>query len=242
MVFRLNILGFKGGSGKSTIVYFLSRELSQRLRVLLIDKTYSGTISSLFGLEDSIFSRSPLNYKKTFDNLTVINATYISNFDESKFRKIYTNYASNYDIIIIDNPPFPSDPYLLNEINVYYSVFRQYQYNSLLVLSIEELSFASNLNYILKLEEYLKSIISNMLKIEISITFRPAVIRAIVINKYIDNIELPKWLDENFYNIPKITLPLLALPPIIKLIEYPTPYQIKSLAKYIEGLVYEKLI
>ncbi len=49
------MVGFKGGSGKSTVSYYLARQLSEYYNVVLVDKTYSGTISRIYNINNNIF-------------------------------------------------------------------------------------------------------------------------------------------------------------------------------------------
>ncbi|MEM3239427.1 MAG: AAA family ATPase [Metallosphaera sp.] len=44
---RFSIFSFKGGVGKSTIAYFLARNLSEKYRVLLVDRDYTNTRRSI---------------------------------------------------------------------------------------------------------------------------------------------------------------------------------------------------
>ncbi|MCY0859991.1 MAG: ParA family protein [Sulfolobaceae archaeon] len=239
MPFKLSVIGFKGGSGKSLITYFIAKELSQTLKILLIDKTYSASISSLFKISDSIFSG--INYEKTLGNLTVINASYSSDhFSEDKLMEVYRKYGNEYDVILLDNPSYPSDPYLIKEIEVYYKIFKQYTYNILLVLSEEEIDYSIPLQYLPKLEKYLKDLISAQLKIELPETLKPVIVRAIALNRY-QRETIPSWLEENFPGLPKFKISSLNVLSIDKILEIPTPPELKSLAKYIEGLVYEHI-
>lgn len=238
MVFHLSIVGFKGGSGKSLIAFFLAKELSQRSRVLLIDKTFSGTVSSIFGIKESVFS-SQSKYEKMLGNLTVLNATYP--FNKSRLMEVYKNYIPANDIIIVDNPAFPADPHMLDEMDAYYAISKQFQYNILLIVSQGELSVSPNLDYLINLENHLKDLISNSLGIVMPESFKLVTVRAIVFNKVDEKAQLPQWVYERFPNVPKIRLPLLTLPFRLKGIEdYPTPLQLKGLAEYVEGLTYER--
>jgi hypothetical protein len=124
---RLAIVSPKGGVGKSTIAYYLSKELSKRYRVILVDRDLTATISSIFGIKIGILNYLTDNVQGSFvheeGNLKVISMaryqpTEVPNMDN--FYPIYKTLLDGADILITDNPPGGISELEIMEYKAYY--------------------------------------------------------------------------------------------------------------------------
>ncbi len=111
----IEIFGLKGGSGKSFVTYFLSKELSRYKKVLIVDRGYSPTISKLYGIENNLTSyllgKSDKPFTKSDGNITVLNVSCNDEFNKLENKKVVKAYSTvvendSYDFIIVDNPNF----------------------------------------------------------------------------------------------------------------------------------------
>ncbi|MEW9491377.1 MAG: hypothetical protein TQ35_0004130 [Candidatus Aramenus sulfurataquae] len=51
---RLSLLSVKRGVGKTTVSYYLARELSRRMKVILVVVGSYNVLAKIFGVEDSL--------------------------------------------------------------------------------------------------------------------------------------------------------------------------------------------
>lgn len=122
------IINQKGGVGKTTTAVTMSSILSQRgFKTLLIDADPQGNASSSFGYDIKFLDNSLFNLltgskqieevieKTKYNNLHLIKSNYeLANINlelfsrenrEFVFKNIFSEYAKNYDFVIIDSPP-----------------------------------------------------------------------------------------------------------------------------------------
>ncbi|MEM0131343.1 MAG: hypothetical protein QXS44_04750, partial [Saccharolobus sp.] len=194
---RLNIMGFKGGSGKSTIAYYLALYLSDHYNVALVDKTYSGTISKIFNINNDIFSflkgkNQPFYMIK--GNLRVINMSFpidhsIENINFDSFKYLYSKVFENTDITIVDTSSLPHDFVTELELKAFMESFRNFTLNSILVLSNDELPLKKYLNYTALLNELAKHYAEDILGFVLPKDTEFIRIWAIVINKVLKDQE-----------------------------------------------------
>ncbi|MCY0859770.1 MAG: hypothetical protein OWQ54_05005 [Sulfolobaceae archaeon] len=111
----IEIFGLKGGSGKSFVTYFLSRELSRYKKILIVDRGYSPTIAKLYGIDNNLTSyllgKSDKPFTKSDGNITILNVSCNDEFNKLENKKVveaYSNVIKNdgYDIVLVDNPNF----------------------------------------------------------------------------------------------------------------------------------------
>ncbi|MCH1770285.1 MULTISPECIES: ParA family protein [Metallosphaera] len=124
---RIAVVSPKGGVGKSTIAYYLSKLLSNKYKVVLIDRDLTATISSIFGIKIGLFNYLADDISGEFvyedHNLKVVS---LARFQPSnipsleKFYPIYGNILKGADIVITDNSPGGIGEIELMEYKAYY--------------------------------------------------------------------------------------------------------------------------
>ncbi|MCG3110142.1 Iron-sulfur cluster carrier protein [Metallosphaera sp. J1] len=126
---RIAVVSPKGGVGKSTISYYLSKILSDKYKVVLVDRDLTATISSIFGIKIGILNylADDINGEFVYEdrNLKVVS---LARFQPSnippleKFYVVYKNILNDADIIITDNSPGGIGEIELMEYKAYYKV------------------------------------------------------------------------------------------------------------------------
>ncbi|QGA53484.1 ParA family protein [Sulfolobus sp. E5-1-F] len=188
---RINVVGFKGGSGKSTIAYYMARQLTEYYNVALVDKTFSGTISRIYNINNNIFSflkgRNEVFYINR-NNLSVINMSFLSEddlngLDFNAFKYLYGKLIKDSDIVIVDHSSIPHDFATEIELKAFMENFRNFAYNTVLVLSGDEIPIKRYLNYTVLLNEFVKNYAENVLGISLPSSVKFLKIIAVIINK-----------------------------------------------------------
>lgn len=251
MMLRINIIGFKGGSGKSTIAYYLAQQLSSHYSTALVDKTYSGTISRIFNINNNIFSflrgKSELFYLIK-GNLNIINMSFsgennISNIDFDAFKYLYNKLLKDTDIVIVDHSSLPHDFATEIELKAFMENFRHFTYNTILVLSGDEFPIKRYLNYTSLLNEFVRHYVEDILGMTFSKDTKFLRVWAIVINKLLKGQEskLNEFLegDEILLKSAKFVVPLY--PSLLQrhFKEIDPPAEILKLIEYVESLIRE---
>ncbi|QGA53611.1 ParA family protein [Sulfolobus sp. E5-1-F] len=170
---RIDIVSVKGGVGKSFIAYFLTKLLATNLRTLLIDKDLTSTISRVYNIRGNLLSyltmdqSYPSYFKEVDSKLTVVNlgcSRKIKNVEPRKIAEIYNGF-SDYDLMIVDNPPIPSDVCLDTELQAYYTYLREKRlnYNMILILPPNQILLDESLAFIELFKDYVNNELSILL-------------------------------------------------------------------------------
>jgi len=173
---RINILSLKGGVGKSLIAFKLATKLSLNNTVVLVDRSLSKSISSFLGIRDE-FRKG--NYWKDLDGLRAVRFDYPA--DESQIIEEYKKLMM-YDIMIVDNPPLPSDEFFDLDLTSWIRVSNSYTLYSLILLTPPDELIDQTLRVMLPINDFLKEIIERNLSLTMANVqlFRPI---GIVINE-----------------------------------------------------------
>ncbi|WP_338603363.1 ParA family protein [Sulfolobus tengchongensis] len=241
---RLDIVSVKGGVGKSFIAYFLSKALSTNHKILLVDKDLTSTLSKIYNIKGNLLSfllgnSFSSNYFKYVDNLTVINlgcSRKIRIVEPEKLAEAYSNFT-DYDLMIVDNPPIPSDVCLDNELEAYYIYLneKKIDYNAILVLPPNQILLEESIAFMRIFEEYMKNELTATLGCDL-IRFN---ILSSVINMYNprQEIDISKIVDLTD-KIIKIPFKKEAI--YTSLNELPMPKEINQLAEYVLSQLYRR--
>ncbi|NON63208.1 ParA family protein [Acidianus sp. RZ1] len=171
---RITILGIKGGVGKSTFALLLSRELSKYKNVILLDRDLLGYSSRIAGIESDGLLSSIINEEKdTKDYYKEITRddhklgilkliAPIGSWEKNenlleKDKKVEEKFAneykriisSDYDILIVDNPPLitPSYFFIKEELTLFSSVFSTSKIMGIFVSDFSNVSITSTMRY-----------------------------------------------------------------------------------------------
>ncbi|AOL16974.1 ATPase [Sulfolobus sp. A20] len=248
---RINVLGFKGGSGKSMIAYYLAKELSQYYAVTLVDKTFSGTISKIYNLNNSIFSflrGKNESFYTTKGNLNVINMSFstdtnLEEVDLNGFKYLYKKLLDDSDIVIVDHSSLPHDFAIEIELKAFIESFKAYTYNVILILSSDELSIKRYLNYTSLLNDFIKHEVEDLLHLNLPENARFLRIWAIVLNKVIKEQEnsINELLkgDEILQKPAKFIVPFYPLFIQKHFKDIEQPKEISQLVEYVKSIIRE---
>lgn len=118
MTYRIGFVGIKGGCGKTTISLNVALHLSDKYRVLYVDKDYLGRGSMLMGFKGEGFYRAITSgkgrneYIYNVGNLTIFKLfsdplryyklTNIAPTIENFYQELKAIYSVDYDIVIVD--------------------------------------------------------------------------------------------------------------------------------------------
>ncbi|MEM3767733.1 MAG: ParA family protein [Metallosphaera sp.] len=136
---RFSVMSLKGGVGKSTLAYYLAKELSKRYNVLLVDRDYNNTIGKIYGLETGLLNVLGDGVEgKFYDNIGKLRVLSLVSFSPSSlpslgdFARAYSNFLEGVDVIITDNPP-GFDEIMAMEFKGYYEVMGEVHCSSVVV-------------------------------------------------------------------------------------------------------------
>ncbi len=126
---RIAVVSPKGGVGKSTIAYYLSNILSNKYKVVLVDRDMTATISSIFGIKIGILNyiSDEINGEFVYENKN-LKVVSLARFQPSnippleKFYSIYKHILGGADIVITDNSPGGIGELELMEYKAYYKI------------------------------------------------------------------------------------------------------------------------
>ncbi|WP_252897125.1 hypothetical protein [Metallosphaera hakonensis] len=113
-------MGSKGGVGKSTIVYGISRLLSERYIVTIVDLSSSRTICNVYGVRGSLMDGH--DYIVDQGNLKIISlySQLSGNANLAKFKDIYLDLITETDYLILDYGVHLYDKLVSDELIVFY--------------------------------------------------------------------------------------------------------------------------
>ena len=161
---RIDIVSVKGGVGKSFIAFFIAKTLSEDHTVLLFDKDLSSTISRMYNIKNCLLSflieESFSDYFRKINNLTVLNLgcnKKINSIDSAKIAEVY-NYFNDYEFMIVDNPPIPSDMCLDKELEAYYAYLngKKITHNLIPVLPPNQILLDESVAFLKLFKQYIK--------------------------------------------------------------------------------------
>ncbi|MBW9140427.1 MAG: hypothetical protein K1T65_01710 [Candidatus Aramenus sp.] len=100
---RLSLLSVKGGVGKTTVSYYLARELSRRMKVILVVVGSYNVLAKIFGVEDSLIDGGDFYAEK--DGVSFLYfAKRPKTVDVEEVAKVYAHYLDDIDLAIVDVP------------------------------------------------------------------------------------------------------------------------------------------
>jgi len=164
-VFRLSIVGAKGGVGKSTLSYYLALEFSKSKKVLIVSIDGSRTLSEIFNVNGSLLDNTDFYYEK--GNLSFLSFSHIGkDVSIDSIERIYLQYIADKDIVIVDNPV-----HLGKDVILEYSAFSRIGKRRNYVLGVsspQSFVITATKNF---LKEYSSALSSNFNEIGIVINF-----------------------------------------------------------------------
>lgn len=164
-MFRLSIVGAKGGVGKSTLSYYLALEFSKSKKVLIVSIDGSRTLSEIFNVNGSLLDNTDFYYEK--GNLSFLSFSSIGkDVSIDSIERIYLQYIADKDIVIVDNPV-----HLGKDVILEYSAFSRIGKTRNYVLGVsspQSFVITATKNF---LKEYSSALSSNFNEIGIVINF-----------------------------------------------------------------------
>ena len=225
---RINIVSLKGGVGKSLIAFKLATKLSLNKKVVLVDRSLSKTISSFLGIKDE-FKKG--NYWKDLDGLRVIRFDYPANEQDivDEYKKLLT-----YDIMIVDNPPLPSDNFFDLDLTSWVKASNSYTFHSVIVLTPPAELIDYSLRIMILINDFLKEIIGRNFALAVTSVqlFRPI---GIVVNAVKEEYQIDYEMVRRYFREPMI----IKIPFKKALLQYPFSdelNEIDPLVEYIKSL------
>ncbi|PVU74080.1 hypothetical protein DDW13_08930 [Acidianus hospitalis] len=155
---RITFASPKGGVGKSTIIYYVTKLLSDKFKTLIVDLTDSATLSRFFGIQNNILADD--NYFADKGNIGVISFSRISNNDNLNLEKITLKYEEilvDYSLILVEYPIH----FYSKSIKIEYEIFNSLSKTKNYIFSVtipQDIIIKSTLNYASSLISYLSSI------------------------------------------------------------------------------------
>ncbi len=173
---RVTFVSPKGGVGKSTIIYYITKLLSTKFKLLIVDLTDSATLSKLYGIQNNILSDE--GYFVEEGNVGVISFSHISNndiLDPEKITLKYEEALENSNLVLVEYPMHFYNKSIKVEYMIFNSIAKVKNYIFSVTLP-QDIIIKSTLNYTSSLISYLSNInndifdealIINMMKDEI---------------------------------------------------------------------------
>lgn len=192
---RISVVSSKGGVGKSTIIYFLSRLLATEYNILIVDLSSSLTLSNLFGIKGN-FIDCEIEYSSEKDKVDILSFSEkcskinLRGEFKDKLLEKYQEAIKGKDIVFVEYPLHFDN--ILSHLE--YSMFNEIIRNSR--------------NYVLPISdpvEYLIYSTKNYVNSFLSLIGQKQQMLGLVINRVKDpfnlNLNLFKEIFENVYVI-----------------------------------------
>ncbi|BFH72822.1 ParA family protein [Sulfurisphaera javensis] len=177
---RINIISLKGGVGKSLIAFQLAKKLSINRKVALIDRSFSKTISNFFGIKDEFPSGV---YWKDVGGIRIVDLSCSTSFMSLEREKIVEEYRKykDFDIIIVDNPPLPSDQCFEMDLTSWILATNEYVYKAIPILAPPDEIIDYTMRIMLPINDFLSDLLKKNFNIKTSSRlFNPL---AIIVNQ-----------------------------------------------------------
>ncbi|MCY0873429.1 MAG: hypothetical protein OWQ50_06630 [Acidianus infernus] len=155
---RITFVSPKGGVGKSTIIYYVAKLLSDKFKTLIVDLTDSATLSRLFGVQNNILADN--GYFADKGNIGVISFSRISNDETLNLEKItlrYKEVLGDYSLVLVEYPIHFYSKSIKTEYMIFNSLLKTKNYLFSVTIP-RDIIIKSTLNYTSSLISYLSSI------------------------------------------------------------------------------------
>ncbi|MUM63822.1 hypothetical protein D1867_00825 [Acidianus infernus] len=155
---RITFVSPKGGVGKSTIIYYVAKLLSDKFKTLIVDLTDSATLSRLFGVQNNILADN--GYFADKGNIGVISFSRISNDETLDLEKItlrYKEVLGDYSLVLVEYPIHFYSKSIKTEYMIFNSLLKTKNYLFSVTIP-QDIVIKSTLNYTSSLISYLSSI------------------------------------------------------------------------------------
>lgn len=119
-MYRIAVIGAKGGTGKSTIAYGLSKVLSKDFSVVLLDLSTSRTISNVMGIRGSLSVGH--DFMANDGNLKVISfhLPFVQLNETLSLENVYNEIINETEFLVIDYGVHLYDRVALYELELFY--------------------------------------------------------------------------------------------------------------------------
>lgn len=115
--------------------------------------------------------------------MSFLNEDDLNGIDFNAFKYLYSKLTKDSDIVIVDHSSIPHDFATEIELKAFMENFRNFAYNTVLVLSGDEIPIKKYLNYTVLLNDFVKNYAEKILGISLPTDVKFLKIVAVIINK-----------------------------------------------------------
>lgn len=161
MMIRITFVSPEGGVGKSTIIYYVTKLLSDKIKTLIVDISDSATLSGLFSVQNNILADE--GYFVDMGNVGIVSFSRIfdTNLDLEKITLKYSKILNDYSLVLVEYPVHFYLKSIKMEYMAFNSLFRAKNYIFTVTLP-QEIIIKTALNYTSSLISYLSSLNSEI--------------------------------------------------------------------------------